>query len=83
MTGTEEQDGSLWFPKESQIFSRPSQRLRAIMIRGGVTRYWVSYDKSFPKKELKRLCDEPPPRPDEEIRRLKARDIFSLYYAYD
>ena len=50
---------------------------------GGGDEYWVSYDKSFPKKELKRLCDEPPPRPDEEIRRLKARDIFSLYYAYD
>jgi hypothetical protein len=47
--------------------------------------YWVSYDKSFPEEELKRLCDErlPTDRPDEEIQRLKARDILSLYYAYD
>jgi hypothetical protein len=46
--------------------------------------YWVSYDKSFPEQELNRLCEPRPiDRPDEEIQRLKARDIFSLYYAYD
>jgi len=52
---------------------------------GAGDEYWVSYDKSFPEEELKRLCDErlPTDRPDEEIQRLKARDIFRLYYAYD
>jgi hypothetical protein len=50
--------------------------------KGPGDEYWVSYDKSFPKKELKRLCDESPWR-SEEIQRLKARDIFRLYYAYD
>jgi hypothetical protein len=47
---------------------------------GAGDEYWVSYDKSFPEEELKRLRTD---RPDEEIQRLKARDIFSLFYAYD
>jgi hypothetical protein len=50
---------------------------------GWADKYWVSYDKSFPKEELKRLCDKPSRKWDEEIQRLKARDIFRLYYAYD
>lgn len=49
--------------------------------------YWVSYDLSFPAEELQRLCEEyalPFSDVDEEVKnKLKARDIFSLYYAYD
>jgi len=44
--------------------------------------YWVSYDPSFPAEELQRLCEEH--ISDEELeKKLKARDIFGLYYAYD
>ncbi|MBI4962542.1 MAG: hypothetical protein HY913_04635 [Desulfomonile tiedjei] len=44
--------------------------------------YWVSYDKSFAAEKLQRLCEEH--NSDEELeKKLKARDIFSLYHAYD
>ncbi len=49
---------------------------------GAADVYWVSYDKSFPKAELRRLCEQQ--QSDEEVvKRLKARDIFSLHYDYD
>jgi hypothetical protein len=44
--------------------------------------YWVSYDRSFPEEELRRLCEQF--ESDEEVvKKLKARDIFSLYFAGD
>ena len=44
--------------------------------------YWVSYDKSFPAKELQRLCEHHM-LAEEKKNSLKEKDIFSLYYAYD
>ncbi len=43
--------------------------------------YWVSYDKSFLAEEIQRLCKYQ--LSDKEKTKLKERDIFSLYYAYD
>jgi hypothetical protein len=44
--------------------------------------YLVSYDQSFPAEELQRICQEH--LLDKELeKKLEARDIFSLYYAYD
>ncbi|MFH1113534.1 MAG: hypothetical protein V1792_06400 [Pseudomonadota bacterium] len=49
--------------------------------RGAGDMYWVSYDKSFPAEEVQRMCGH---MSDEELeKKLEARDIFSLYYAYD
>jgi hypothetical protein len=43
--------------------------------------YWVSYEKSFPAEELKRLCERG--ISEEEVKKLAARDIFALYFFYD
>lgn len=45
--------------------------------------YWVSYDKSFPEAELRRLCEQQGESDKEVVKRLKARDIFSLRYDWD
>lgn len=48
---------------------------------GGADVYWVSYDKSFPAEELRRLCEQRVT--GEETDKLEGRDIISLYFFYD
>jgi len=48
-------------------------------------RYWLSYDERFPSALLWRLCEGQisDQEIEENLGRLEARGIISLYYAYD
>ncbi|MEJ2718836.1 MAG: hypothetical protein P8182_17190, partial [Deltaproteobacteria bacterium] len=62
--------------------TKPSASCRIDYECGLADCFWVSYDKSFPAEELRRLC-ETEGSDKKIVKSLKARDIFSLSFPFD